>query len=141
MLAATASDRLRIQVILLTGLGALSVGMVGLGFWPDRPALTGGLLVAGGGLLVWSFWEQGRRVRRSRYQRLIWAQADRVLLGVSLAALGIWLALLLSHGDWLLYYPYPPYSPWPTFEPALGVALLLLAAPALLLFPVDRRRP
>ncbi len=133
MLAATAAERLRIQAALLVGLAALGMGMAGLGFWPDRPGLTGGLLAAGGALLLWAFWDQGRRVRRSRYQRWTWARADRLVLAISLASAGIWLFVLLTHGDWLLYYPYPPYSPWPGFEPIVGFGILLLAAPALLL--------
>jgi hypothetical protein len=42
---------------------------------------------------------------------------------------------MLTQAGWLLYYPYPPYSPWPTFEPVLGFAILLLVAPALALPP------
>jgi energy-coupling factor transport system permease protein len=139
MLAATSSERLRIQVILLAGLGALGVGVAGLGFWPDRSWLAGVLLVGGGALLLWSFWEQGRRVRRSRYQRWTWARDDRIVLGLSAMAAAIWLAAMLTHSDWLLYYPYPPYSPWPMFEPVLGLAILLMVGPALLL-PAPRVR-
>ncbi len=133
MLAATSAERLRIQGVLLAGLAALGVGVAGLGFWPDRTWLAGGLLALGGALLLWAFWDQGRRVRRSRYQRWTWARADRILLAVSLVSAGIWLLVLLTNGNWLLYYPYPPYSPWPVFEPILGFVILLLVAPALVL--------
>ena len=34
---------------------------------------------------------------------------------------------------WLLYYPYPPYSPWPDFEPLAGFIAMLPAAAGLLL--------
>jgi len=135
VLAATPTERLRIQAALLAGLAALGVGTVGLGFWSNRPALTGGLLAVGGAFLLWAFWDQGRRVRRSRYQRWTWARADWLALAVSLASAGIWLLVLLTNDAWLLYYPYPPYSPWPVFEPIVGCALLLLVAPALLLPP------
>jgi hypothetical protein len=118
---------------LLAGLGALGAGVAGLGFWTDRPWLAGALLAGGGALLLWSFWDQGRRVRRSRYHRWLWARADRIVLVISLIAAGIWILAMLTHADWLLYYPYPPYSPWPTFEPALGLAILLLVVPALAL--------
>lgn len=135
MLAATAGQRVRSQLVLLAGLATLSAGVAGLGFWTDRPGLGGALLALGGGLLVWGFWDQGRRVRRSRYQRWLWTRADLIVLAVSLVAAGIWAAALLFNGNWLLYYPYPPYSPWPVFEPILGFTVLLLTAPALILPP------
>lgn len=135
LLAATATERLRVQAFLLAGLAALGVGMAGLGFWPERPWLTAGLLALGGGLLLWAFWDQGRRVRRSRYQRWLWTRADRLVLAFSLTAAGGWAAVLLGRPDWLFYYPYPPYSPWPAFEPLLGCLILLLAAPAFILSP------
>lgn len=133
MLAATTTQRVRGQLVLLTGLGALSAGVVALGFWTDQPGLGSALLAFGGGLLAWGFWDQGRRVRRSRYQRWLWTRADLIVLVVSLVAAGIWLVALLTQGDWLLYYPYAPYSPWPVFEPILGLSILLLATPALVL--------
>jgi energy-coupling factor transporter transmembrane protein EcfT len=135
MLAATTVERQRNQLILLAGLGALGAGVAGLGFWTDRPWLVGVLLAGGGALLIWSFWDQGRRVRRSRYQRWLWSRVDRIVLVISLIAAGIWILAMLTQADWLLYYPYPPYSPWPTFEPVLGFAILLLVAPALALPP------
>ena len=135
MLAATSAERLRIQVVMLTGLGALGLGVGGMGFWPDRPLLTGVLLAFGGALVLWSFWDQGRRVRRSRYQRWIWARDDRIILATSLISAAVWLAAALLESQWLLYYPYPPYSPWPPFEPVLGLAIMLLVAPALALPP------
>lgn len=134
MVAAGAENR-RIQFALLAGLGALATGMASLGFWPDRPAPAGALMVAGAALLLWTFWDQGRRVRRSRYRRWAWTPADRAVLAIGLAAAGGWLLILLLQPDWLLYYPYPPYSPWPTFEPLIGCLVLLLAAPAFVLAP------
>jgi hypothetical protein len=43
---------------------------------------------------------------------------------------------LLVRGEGIFYYPFPPYTPWPTFQPLLGMALVLLAVPALLLQPI-----
>ncbi|MGC8780603.1 MAG: energy-coupling factor transporter transmembrane component T [Anaerolineae bacterium] len=133
ILAATPAERLRLQAALLAGLAALGVGMAGLGFWPEQPWRAGGALAGGAAFLLWAFWDQGRRVRRSRYRRWAWAPADRLLAAISLAAAGLWLGLLLVRPDWLFYYPYPPYSPWPTFEPLLGFVILLLIAPAFML--------
>jgi energy-coupling factor transport system permease protein len=127
------------QLALLFGLGALGAGFAGIGFWPDRRLLAGALLVAGAVLLGWSFWDQGRRVRRSRYHRWIWARDDRIVCAASLLSLTIWAGAWLVRGEWLFYYPYPPYSPWPVFQPLLGIAIALLAVPALLLRPVVMR--
>ena len=67
--------------------------------------------------------------------RKTWNLVIGIVLVISLIAAGIWILAMLAHADWLLYYPYPPYSPWPTFEPVLGFAILLLVAPALALPP------
>ncbi len=131
MLIATPAERWRVQIALLAGLGAFGTGMASLGFWPDQPGLAGGLLALGGVLLLWAFWDQSRRVRRSCYQRWTWTQADRVMLAIGLVAAGGWALVVLLRPDWLFYYPYPPYSPWPGFELPVGCLVLLLAAPAL----------
>ena len=102
------------------------------GFCPTAACWPGLVLAAGGLALAWSFWDQGRQVRRSQYRRWYWTRPDRLILGVSLLAVLIWLAAWLFQADWLFYYPYPPYSPWPTFQPILGVAALLVVAPAFL---------
>ncbi len=130
VLAATAAERRRIQAALLAGLAGLGAGTAGLGFWPEQPWRAGAALACGVALLLWAFWDQGRRVRRTRYQRWTWAPADRIVLATSLAAAGLWLCALVLRPGWLFYYPYPPFSPWPGFEPMLGCAILLLAAPA-----------
>ena len=129
--------QIRHQLASLFGLAGLGLGMAGIGFWPERALLGAGPLAAGVGLLLWSFWDQGRQVHRSRYQRWLWGRGDRLVLAFGgLAALG-WLVAWLFKGDWLLYYPYPPYSPWPTFQPMLGLCTLLTALPALFLPPPE----
>lgn len=125
--------RLAQQLAILGGLAALASGLACLGFLPDRRLLAGSLLAAGGLALGWSFWDQGRRVRRSQYRRWYWNRPDRLILGASLLAGMIWLAVWLLRADWLFYYPYPPYSPWPAFQPVVGLAALLAVAPAFLL--------
>jgi len=127
------------QLAVLAGLGALGVGLAGLWFWPEREALMGLLAAAGASFLLLSFWEQGRRVRRTHFRRWFWGRTDRIVLIASVAAGAPWLAALLVRGEWLFYYPYPPYSPWPSFQPLLGLAIVLLAVPALLLNPAMNR--
>jgi hypothetical protein len=120
---------------MLAGLAALGAGFAVAGFWPDRPALSGALLAAGATALLWSLWDLGRRVRRSRYHRWIWGRDDRLVLATNLVAASGWVVAWLLRSDWLFYYPYPPYSPWPVFQPVLGALILLLAVPELLLRP------
>ncbi len=130
---ATRSQRLLNQLAILAGLGLLGGGMTAVGFMvADR--WRGGLLLASGlALLLWAFWDQGRRIRRSRYQRWTWRRVDRLVLAVALSGLIGWAAVLLLYGEWLFYYPYPPYSPWPTFNPVLGLLIALLVAPGVLM--------
>jgi hypothetical protein len=127
------------QLAVLVGLGALGVGLAGLWFWPERRTLMAILSAAGAALLALSFWEQGRRVRRTHFRRWFWGRTDHVILIASLAAGVPWLAILLLRSDWLFYYPYPPYSPWPSFQPLLGLAIVLLATPGILLSPAMNR--
>ena len=121
------------QLAILFGLAALAVGLAGLGFWPAQHLLAILLVALGLVALAWSFWDQGRRVQRSRYRRWYWDNGDRLVLVVSLLAGSPWLVAWLVRGDWLFYYPYPPYSPWPGFQPLLGAAALMLALPGLFL--------
>ena len=58
-------------------------------------------------LLGWSFWDQGRRVHRSRYRRWLWARPTGSSLAASLLSATIWLAAWLLRGDWLLLLPLP----------------------------------
>ncbi len=125
------------QLLLLGGLGIVGVGFGGLGFWPEKKVLLAVLIATGSGLLLWSFWRQGRRVRRTRYRHWRWTRLDRwVLACCVVSALG-WLAAWLFGGDLLFYYPYPPYSPWPAFNPLLGLSILTLAIPGILLPPIQ----
>lgn len=135
VIVASVRRRLAHQMAILLGLGLVAAGLAVAGFWPALIWLAGLLLVLGLGGVLWSFWDTGRRARRTRHQRWTWGRSDRILLLTGgIGALG-WAAVWLAQGDWLLYYPFPPLSPWPTFNPFLGVLLLLLPLPGLLLAP------
>jgi energy-coupling factor transport system permease protein len=122
------------QLAVLGGLCLFGVGLAGTGFWPNRGLLCGLLLAGGAILLVASFWDQGRRVQRSHYRRWYWTPVDRAVCAIGAVGVAGWLAVWLLHGtDWLLYYPYPPYSPWPTFEPIVGLLALTPALAGLVL--------
>jgi len=117
----------------LVALLALASGAFGSSYFPARRTLSVGLMTAAGMGLLLIFWMQGKGVRRTRYQRWYWRRQDTVVSlicgGVALVLLAVWLA----RRETLLYYPYPPFTPWPDFQPLLGLALALLALPGLLL--------
>lgn len=126
------------QLAVLAGLAAIAAGVAAAGFWRDRPWPAGVFLACGAGALLGSFWDQGRHVRRSRYRRWQWGRADRAVAVVSLLAGLAWAIAWLARPGWLSYYPYPPSSPWPTFQPGLGMAIAALALPGLLLQPAHK---
>ena len=141
VIAASTRQHLAHQLTLLGGLALVGLGLAINAFWPNLPAV-GWLQVTGGmALLVWSFWDVGRRSKRTRYRRWPWTRLDRVVLVLGLGGTFAWVALMAARPDWLHYYPYAPYSPWPTFQPVVGVVLALLAAPGLLLPPLEEEQP
>lgn len=117
---------------LTVALGLLLMGVFANTYWSGTQRWAPWAMTLGLGLLVWLFWAQGQHVKRSHYQRWVWRQRDTLLALVCglvfLVVLGIRWAMPLA----LLYYPYPPYSPWPAFQPLLGAVLALLVIPALL---------
>jgi energy-coupling factor transport system permease protein len=126
-------DRTITQTMMLAGLASLGIGLGVIGFLPQLRALGAVLTAFGVLLLMGGFWQQGRTVHRTTYRRWVWGRRDRIVLAVGLTSALIWLAAWILRGEWLFYYPYPPYSPWPTFHPVLGLAIVLLAVPAFLL--------
>jgi energy-coupling factor transport system permease protein len=129
------------QSAILLGLGAVGFGLAGIGFWPEQRWAASALLAAGVAALLWSFWDQGRRIHRTRYHRWVWHRLDRIVLATSLITAVGWLAAWIGQPGWLYYYPYPPHTPWPVFNPAVGLLLLLLAVPGVLLRPAPAARP
>lgn len=110
--------------LLLLSAGALAWSYLDAG-------ITGGAM-AGLGLvgLAAVIRQIGRRVQRSRYRRNRWGRADTLLVAASALVGGVMLATWLARPDALGYYPYPKIY-WPGFNPAIGLTLLLMAAPAL----------
>ena len=134
----TARRVLVLRLALIVSLALLLVGLFARSYWPSArswaPLLTGAGLL----LLSYLFWWQGQQIQRTRYRRWVWRRRDTWLSLACLVVLIVTGALWLTNRVSLLYYPYPPYSPWPSFQPLLGAALALLIAPALLMPP--RRR-
>jgi energy-coupling factor transport system permease protein len=88
-------------------------------------------VAAGLGMALGAVAWQGRMARRSRYSRERWGPADTWVAAASALSLAILVARRLTLPAAFLYYPYPPHTPWPTFDSLAGLAAVLLAAPAL----------
>jgi energy-coupling factor transport system permease protein len=139
--AAPDADLSRRQVGVLAGLLLLGAGLFGGLYYGPPAALPAGLALGAGALaLGLSLRSLGRLVARSTYRRERWRRRDS--LAVAAACAGV-LALAamraLGAGD-LVYYPFPTIRA-PGFDLRAGLALLLLAAPALLVPAAPSERP
>jgi energy-coupling factor transport system permease protein len=128
---ATSSEALssRMRLLLLAGLIFI------LGGWLvsfQNSVVGWALVLAGGASLLIAYVQQGRRSSRTRYNVVRWQAQDWLLVTLSLLPLA--LALLPFpgvRGDSTFYTPYP-LAVVPEFEPLLGAALAMLAAPAVI---------
>ncbi len=123
-------SRLANSFLTATGLFGLTAAVALAAYRPDRKPVAWGVGVAAALLLAMLFHLQGKSVSRSRYVSYRW---DRDALLVALAGLvpaAVMIAERLFHPAALMYYPYPPYSPWPAFDPLVGMAVAFLAVPA-----------
>lgn len=141
-LSARAGNRLKGRMAL--SLLLLLVGLFARSYWRNSPWLGLALLGAGALLLVSVFAAYGRRVQRSHYRRATWQSRDNWIALPPLLVLAISLGVAALDPMALAYFPYPPYSLTPAFNPWLGLALAALALPGLAaLFegPAQPQRP
>ncbi len=108
------------------------IGLLARGYWPRRPLYGVSFLLIGLALLLLLSHRQGRLVQRTRYRRWLWRRADTVWAILAAGQLLALLALWYARRSALIYYPYPPYAPWPAFDPLVGVLMMWPALPALL---------
>ncbi|MFV9506081.1 MAG: energy-coupling factor transporter transmembrane component T [Oscillochloridaceae bacterium umkhey_bin13] len=133
------------QLSLLLGTCLLGMGVLGwLYYGPESLPFTGPIAASGALGLGLGWWTLERRVQRSVYRRERWRQRDSIAIAASLGSVVALLALRsLGRGD-LVYYPFPTLHA-PGFDLLVGLALLLLATPALMRRdpprPTPRRRP
>lgn len=127
----------RRQALLMQGgtlAALLSVlgGLILLAYFPDVDLWAWALVLSGVAVMFALFAVQGRRVHRTRFRRPEWRGRDTLLVLASGLVVAAVLAARRLIPDAVYYSPFPPNSLWPSFNPLLGGALLLLAAPALL---------
>ena len=116
---------------LLAALLALLAGLFVLIYMPGSGLLGSTLVALAGCGMVAMFWLQGRRVRRTWYRRQRWTIRDTAIVVSSGLALAAVMAGRLADPAAMAYNPYAG-SLLPPFNPLVGAALLLLAAPAVL---------
>ncbi len=123
------------RALFTAGLALLAGGWLGAGLgWLPGPAGPA-LLILGGLATLAALARAGRRQPRSAWRAARWRRRD------SLVCLAAWLPLALrlihpaTRADWA-WSPFPALD-WPALGPALAVALLGPALPALL--PAERR--
>lgn len=121
----------RWQGMILLGLVLLLGGLLARAFWPERLAAYA-LLLMGAASLLYALSRLGRQTRRTLYRRAAWRGEDTLLaLVAALVLAGVALLRWLA-GAALIYYPFPPYALWPSFQPWIGLLLALLSLPGLL---------
>lgn len=119
----------------VAGLFLLLGGLLAQAFrGPATVASPAAVLMAAGALsLVLSLRAGGGRAPRTHYRREPWTPADTRVAAAALCSLALALWVRVQDPAALWYYPYPPLSLWPAFHPLLGVAAVLVSAPALVL--------
>lgn len=117
-----------VAAVVLGGLLAVSIGTYGS---LDRtvPSLLGAPTLLGGAVVcVLGMRAAGRQVARSVHRPQPWRPAEWAVAGSGLLA-GV-LALATSRIDVAAMFPSTTPLEWPVIPPAVGVAVLLAAAPA-----------
>jgi energy-coupling factor transport system permease protein len=124
----------------LLSLLSLSAGLI----WRAtavQPSWPGGIfLILSTLLLLAAIYLQGRGFRRTHYRLEVWHPQDTWVTLACATSIAIVVYTQVRNTLALFYYPYPPFSPWPTFAPSVGVAILLISAPGLL-WPTPAARP
>ncbi len=120
-----------LRITTLAGLVALLAGLISRTLNPQGQDSAWIWLVLGATLTLGVLYAQGRQVKRSNYRRERWQQRDTLVTLASTVSALLVVVTQTQNRQALWYYPYPPFSPWPTFAPLVGLAAMLLAAPAL----------
>ncbi|MHB0878059.1 MAG: energy-coupling factor transporter transmembrane component T [Anaerolineae bacterium] len=130
---------LLLQLAMLAGLLGLVAGLFLRVYTTAGPLLGTALAAASLSLLTLTLWLQGRRLRRTYYRVWHWDQASTIVAAAAALSLLAGVTASVWSGGGLAYYPYPPNTLLPPFEPLLAAAVLLLALPAALWSPKTMR--
>jgi energy-coupling factor transport system permease protein len=117
-----------IRLLLLVGLASVLAGWILTAWWP----WPGWALVALGSLLVVLVYRQlGRLTPRTTYRVRLWTNRDSLVVIATVLLLLPAIVDRLSGRSILYYAPYP-VAMLPPFDPLAGLALTLIAAPAVI---------
>jgi len=115
--------------IIALALAVLGSGAFALSYFPSS-GIGGAMMLMGGLMLIAVLWMVGQNVQRSRYRRDLWRRHDTLVATAALVTILVILVEWAIYRSSLVFYPYPKLN-WPSFNPLIGVALLLIATPAL----------
>ncbi len=125
-------QRLASSVITVFGLAVTTVGVAVGAFLPGRKQLALILVALGGVTMISLFLWQNSLVRRTGYTPVRWGWEEVVTAGAGAITAFVFVWIRMTSPQTLVYYPYPPFSPWPPFELIPAVAVFVLALPAML---------
>ncbi len=120
------------QIAVVGALFFILVGAFAFGYFRSHGWIGITLIGIGIGVIAFTFRDISRGVQRTRYKRDIWRRRDLFVCVMSGAALGIFFTFWLWHRVALIFYPYPRFA-LPPFNPLLGLAFLVPAAPVVML--------
>ena len=122
----------RRQLVIIFGLFLLTGGLVAWLYYGQGSIqlLAFAAMLIGGSAILWTLYQLGQLVTRSRYNREHWHRHDTFVVATCLLVIAI-IVILRTHSLTLfVYYPFPQISA-PSFDPRIGLTILLLAAPAI----------
>lgn len=124
--------RLQLSLMILLGLALLFIGLLLTLWWRQHAWWVAAIVVLAILCLGYAFTTLAQHSKRSHYKRQRWQLSDTLIGSASVAATVIVVVTRLTNNLALTYYPFPPGSMLPTFNPWLGIALALFAIPGLI---------
>lgn len=122
------------RLAVLVSVLAVVAGFFATRYWPAGSGIGWAVTVAGA-LIFAAVWRHaGPSRKRTRYRSLRFGRSDALVISTATLTLVVVGALAVTRPAALAYSPYPQLA-WPVFNPLVGMALLLLATPALRLGP------
>ncbi|MHB1355368.1 MAG: energy-coupling factor transporter transmembrane component T [Anaerolineae bacterium] len=124
--------RLQLSLLILLGLALLFVGLIVGLWWRQGAWWVAALVILGILCLGYAFISLAQHNKRSHYKRQRWQLTDTCIGSASFVATAIIVLTRLTNNLSLTYYPFPPGSMLPSFNPWLGIALALFSIPGLI---------